>query len=90
MRSNQTYGRPLLVHCNLMGLRVMAIKKSTLGAQFFQRPLNCRVVCVVPLFKKIYGCPYFLKTYRAPGVCTIPFSVLDPQHFVISSGYRVV
>ena len=35
----------------------------------------------------MYGCPYFLKTCRAPAVCTIPFSLLDPQHFVISSGW---
>ena len=64
-------------------------KKSIIGAQFFQRPLNCWAVCGT-LFNKIYRCPYFPKTCRASALCTMPFFLLDPQHFVISSGYRVV
>ena len=64
-------------------------KKSILGAQFFQRHLTARW-CVVPFLKKMYGCPYFLKTCRAPTLSTMPFFLSDPQHFVISSGYRVV
>ena len=71
-------------------LRVMAIKKSTLGTQFFFKDHLTARWCVVPFFNKIYGCSYFLKTCRAPALCTMPFFLLDPQYFVISSGYRVV
>ena len=65
-------------------IKVMAIKKSTLGAQFFQRLLNCRIVCGTPFLKNIWV-PIFFKICQAPALCTIPFSLLDPQHFVISS-----
>ena len=35
----------------LNSLGLWPLKKSTLGAQFFQRPLNCRVVCGTPFLK---------------------------------------
>ena len=44
----------------------MAIKKSTLGAQFFQRPLNCRVVCGTPFLKNICV-PIFSKNMLDTG-----------------------
>ena len=44
----------------IVPIRVMAIKKSTLGAQFFQRPLNCRVVLGTPFSKNIWM-PIFSK-----------------------------
>ena len=47
-------------------LRVMVIKKSTLGAQFFPRPLNCRVVCGTP-FKKNIWVPIFSKNLPGTG-----------------------
>ena len=46
-------------------IRVMAIKKSTLGAPFFQRPFNCRVVCGTPFLKNIWV-PIFSK--NLPGI----------------------
>ena len=52
----------LLLAC----FRVMAIKKSTLGAQFFQRPFNCRVVCGT-LLKNIWV-PIFFKNLPATGI----------------------
>ena len=36
------------------------------------------------------GAHFLVKIYRAPASCTMPFLLLDPQHFVISSEYRVV
>ena len=47
-------------------VRVMAIKKTTLGAQFFQRPLNCRVVCGTPFLKNIWV-PIFSKNLPGTG-----------------------
>ena len=44
----------------------MVIKKSTLGVQFFQRPLNCRVVCGTPFLKNIWV-PIFSKNLPGNG-----------------------
>ena len=52
----------------ILSLRVMATKKSTLGAQFFQRPLNCRVVCGTPFLKNIWV-PIFSK--NLPGTSSM-------------------
>ena len=68
---------------------VMTIKKSTLGAQYFQIPPNCRVVCGTPFLKYI-SVPIFSKNLPGTGIMYDAFFLLDPQHFVISSGYRVV
>ena len=50
-----------------LSVRVTAIKKSTLGAQFFQRPLNCRVVCGTPFSKNLWV-PIFSKNLPGTGI----------------------
>ena len=59
-------GKSNMKNCPTTLLRVMAIKKSTLDGQFFQRPLNCRVVCGTP-FKKNIWVPIFSKNLPDTG-----------------------
>ena len=83
--------------------RVMAIKKPTLGAQFFQRPLNCRVVCGTPFLKNIWvpifskhlpgtGIMYYaFSPFRSPTFCHIfrvPGGVRHPSFVVIRQRVR--
>ena len=42
-------------------------KKPTLGGQFFQRPLNCQVVCGTPFLKNIWV-PIFSKNLPGTGI----------------------
>ena len=81
----------------------MTIKKSTLGAQFFQRPLNCRVVCGTLFLKNIWV-PIFSKNLpgtgimryaflpiRSPELCHIfrvPVGVRHPSFVVIKQKVR--
>ena len=87
----------------LYNLRVMTIKKSTLGVQFLQRPLNCRVVCGTPFLKNIW-LPIFSKSLpgtsiiyhaffplRSPTFCHIfrvPCGVRHPSFVVIRQRVR--
>ena len=72
---------PIIARCRpQMNLRVMAIKKSSLGAQFFQRPLNCRVVCGTP-FKKNIWVPIFSKNLPGTGSMYHTFSLLRSPTF---------
>ena len=48
-------------------LRVMTIKKFVQGAQLFQRPLNCRVVCGT-LFSENIWVPIFSKNLPDTGI----------------------
>ena len=57
-------------------------KKSILGAQVFQRPLNCRIVCGT-LFLKHVWVPIFSKNLPGTGIMHHAFLPLNPQHFVI-------
>ena len=81
----------------------MAIKKSTLGAQFFQRPLNCRVLCGTPFLKNIWvpiisenlsGTSSMYHTFfplRSPTFCHIlrvPGGVTHPSFVFIRQRVR--
>ena len=58
----------------------MAIKKSTLGAQFYQRPLNCRVVLGTPFLKNVWV-PIFSKNLPGTGIMYDAFFPLRSPTF---------
>ena len=60
--------------------RVMALKKSTLGAQFFQRPPNCQVVLGTPFLKNIWV-PIFSKNLPGTDIMYHAFFALRSPTF---------
>ena len=69
----------------------MAIKKSTLGAQFFQRPLSCRAVLSTPFLKNIWV-PLFSENLPGTGIMYQAFFPLRSPTFChifrVPSGVR--
>ena len=61
-------------------LRVMAIKKSTLGAQFFKDHLTAGL-CVVPLFKRDIWVPIFSKNLLSTSIMYHAFFPLRSPTF---------
>ena len=83
----------------------MAIKKSTIGAQFFQRPLNCWVLCGTPFLNNIWvaifsknlpGTSSMYHTFsplRSPTFCHIlrvPGGVRHPSFVFIRQRVRAL
>ena len=75
----------------ILSLGLWPLKKSTLGAQFFQRPHNCRVVLGIPFLKNIWV-PIFSKNLLGAGIMYHAFFHLRSPTFChifrVPSGVR--